>query len=176
MIETERLILRPAEERDRAGLRAQCADPEVMRYLLPVEDEAALQALIDRLAGYQHSHGFTFWTMERREDGAFVGLCGLKPGAPDTPIENMLEIGWRIGRDFFGQGYAREAAQAVLDWAWANTNFDEVVAITVPANTASWGLMERLGMTRDLAMDFDHPLVPDDSPLKRHIMYRIARP
>ena len=176
MIETERLIMRPWEDRDRAVLRAQCDDPEVMRFLLPVLDDAAFETMLGRLAGWMTDHGFTFWILERREDGAVMGMCGLKPGAPDTPIENMVEIGWRLGSDYWGQGYAREAAQASLDWAWANLDAPEIVAITVQANRASWGLMERLGMTRDVGGDFDHPLVPEGDPLRRHILYRIARP
>ncbi|MDB5705012.1 MAG: GCN5-related N-acetyltransferase [Sphingomonas bacterium] len=176
MIETERLIMRPWEDRDRAVLRAQCDDPEVMRFLLPVLDDAAFETMLGRLAGWITDHGFTFWILERRDDGVVMGMCGLKPGAPDTPIENKVEIGWRLGSDFWGQGYAREAAQASLDWAWANLDTPEVVAITVQANKASWGLMERLGMTRDVDGEFDHPLVPEGDPLRRHILYRIARP
>jgi RimJ/RimL family protein N-acetyltransferase len=176
VIETERLILRPWEERDRAVLRAQCDDPDVMRFLLPVPDDAAFEAMLGRLTGWLADRGFTFWLLERRSDGVVLGICGLKPGAPGTPAENKVEIGWRLGGEHWGRGYAREAAQASLDWAWANLDTDEVVAITVEANGASWGLMERLGMTRDRDNDFDHPLVPEGDPLRRHIIYRIARP
>lgn len=176
VIETERLIVRMVEPRDRAALWDQCRDPAVMQYLLPVVDEAALDAMIARMHASQAEHGFAFWIVERRADGAFLGICGLKPGAPDTPIEGALEIGWRFSQAYWGQGYAREAAQATLDWAWAHLSAPQVVAITVPGNTASWGLMERLGMHRVVDGDFDHPLVADGSPLKRHIQYRIDRP
>ena len=176
MIQTERLILRPWEDRDRSVLRAQCDDPDVMRFLLPVEDDAAFEAMLGRLSSWHKDHGYTFWVLERRADGVVLGICGLKQGAPDTPIENMIEIGWRLGSAHWGQGYAREAAQASLDWAWANLDVDEIVAITVQANGGSWGLMERLGMTRDIGGEFDHPLVAEGNPLRRHILYRIARP
>ncbi|WP_010164094.1 GNAT family N-acetyltransferase [Sphingomonas sp. PAMC 26617] len=176
MIETARLTLRLVEPRDKAALWAQCCDPEVMRYLLPVADEAALDAMMARMHASQQEHGFAFWIVEHRNDGALLGICGLKPGAPDTPIEGVLEIGWRFSRPFWGRGYAREAAQATLDWAWANLPAPQIAAITVPDNAASWGLMERLGMHRITDGDFDHPLVADDSPLKRHIQYRIDRP
>jgi RimJ/RimL family protein N-acetyltransferase len=177
VIDTERLILRPYEDaRDRATMRAMCDDPEVMRYLLPVPDDAAHDAMIMRMEGYLAEFGYTFWTVERRADGAILGVCGLKPGGPDTPIAGLVEIGWRFAREHWGRGYAREAAQASLDWAWANLECAQVVAITVQRNAASWGLMERLGMIRVAGGDFDHPLVPDDSALKRHILYRIDRP
>lgn len=174
--ETDRLILRPSEPRDRAAIWAQLRDPAVMRYLLPVADDAAYDAMIARFEYYQATHGYTFWVIERRGDRAAIGICGLKPGAPDTPIEGLVEIGWRLAREAWGQGYAREAAQATLAWAWANLATDRIFAITVPDNTASWGLMERIGMTRVAGGEFDHPLVPDGSPLKRHVLYAIDRP
>ena len=177
MIETDRLILRPYDDvRDRAAMRAMCDDPEVMLYLLPVPDDAAHDAMVARMDGYLRDFGYTFWTVERRADGMILGVCGLKPGGPDTPIAGMVEIGWRFARAHWGQGYAREAAQASIDWAWANLETARVVSITGPGNTASWGLMERLGMTRVVDGDFDHPMVADDSPLKRHITYHIDRP
>ena len=120
----------------------------------------------------QAEHGHCFWAIERREDAALLGLCGLLP--PRPPLEH-IEIGWRLGRAFWGKGYAREAAAASLAWGWRNLATDTIDAITVPANTRSWGLMERLGMHRVAGGDFDHPAVPDGSPLKRHILYRIAR-
>lgn len=176
MIETERLILRRWEERDRATFHAHCSDPEVMRYLGPLQSREETDAQLDRQNGFLDAHGFCFWAVERRADAALVGFCGLKPGAAGTPIEHDVEIGWRLGRDHWQQGFAWEAARASLDWAWANLDAPGIAAITSPDNAASWGLMERLGMTRDAAGDFDHPAVPADSPLLRHITYRIARP
>ncbi len=69
-----------------------------------------------RQNGLQSAHGYCFWIVERREDGAMLGFCGLKPGPADTPIEGRVEIGWRLRADAWGKGYAREAAQASLDW------------------------------------------------------------
>lgn len=176
MIATERLLLRRWQDRDRPALRAQVADPAVMRYLLAIPDDAAFEVHLARLDQWQADHGFTFWVVERTADGAAMGVCGLKRGAPGTPIADQVEIGWRLGADYWGQGYAREAAQASLDWAWANLDTDRIWSITVPQNRASWGLMERLSLSRRHDLDFDHPLVADDSPLKRHITYVIDRP
>ena len=174
MIETERLILRRWEDRDRAPFHAMCSDPAVMEHLGPLLTREEADAAIDRQNGLVDSHGYCFWAVERREDGAFLGFCGLKPGAEDTPIEGDIEIGWRLARDHWGSGYAREAAQASLDWGWANLDAPAIAAITTPGNVRSWGLMERLGMARVAEDDFDHPKAPDW--LKAHITYRIARP
>lgn len=174
MIETERLILRGWKDSDLDPFAAMGQDPRVMITLGPLmsRDEAA--AAIVRLEGIREAQGMTFWAVERREDGAFLGFCGVKAGAEDTPIEGEIEIGWRLAHEHWGKGYAREAAQASLDWVWANLDAGHVAAITTPGNANSWGLMERLGMTRAPEDDFDHPkavghLIP-------HITYRIARP
>jgi RimJ/RimL family protein N-acetyltransferase len=175
MIETERLILRGWRDADRAPFHAMGNDPEVMRYLGPPMTREASDAAVDRQNALLGEVGHCFWAIERRSDGTFLGFCGLKPGPEGTPIAKQIEIGWRLRSDAWGQGYAREAAQASLNWSWANLDAQEIAAITVLANTRSWGLMERLGMRRDIAADFDHPALPEGNPLRRHITYRIAR-
>lgn len=93
-----------------------------------------------------------------------------------SPIEGEAEIGWTLHPDLHGQGLAREAAQAVLAWYWAHTDRNQLFAITTSGNTRSWGLMERLRMTRVPDGDFDHPKLADGDPLRRHITYVIRRP
>lgn len=175
MIGTERLILREWREADVAPFAAMGRDPDVMAYLGPLTDEAETRAAIERQRGFQARQGHCFWAVERRGDGAFLGFCGLKPGAAGTPIEGEVEIGWRLARHAWGQGHAREAAAACLDWAWAR-GMPRVTAITVPANVRSWGLMERLGMRRLPDLDFAHPALDADDPLSPHIVYAIDRP
>lgn len=176
MIETGRLMLRGWEPRDREPFAALGRDPEVMATLGPLLSREESDAMVERLAGIDAQHGHTFWAAERKADGTLIGFCGLVRGRPGTPIEGEPEIGWRLARAAWGQSYAREAAEACLGWAWATLPDPAVAAITAAVNARSWGLMERLGMVRDPAGDFDHPMVPDGSPLKRHVTYRIARP
>lgn len=176
MIETDRLTLRGWQDSDVAPFHAMCNDPDVMRYLGPplsLEDAAAART---RQNGILASHGYCFWAVERKADGAFLGFCGLKPGPEGTPIHGKVEIGWRLRREAWGAGYAREAAEASIAWGWANTDAPEILAMTNIGNVRSWGLMERLGMVRDLEGDFDHPAVPIGDPLRPHILYRIKRP
>ncbi|AJP71529.1 GNAT family N-acetyltransferase [Sphingomonas hengshuiensis] len=174
MIAIDRLLLRRWEDRDRAPFHAMCVDPEVMAHLGPPLSRAESDAAIDRQNGLYDSIGHCFWAVERRDDGAFLGFCGLKPGAEATPIEGEIEIGWRLARAHWGRGYAREAAQASLAWGWANLDVPRIAAITTPGNTRSWGLMERIGMVRAPHDDFDHPAAI--AALRAHITYRIARP
>jgi RimJ/RimL family protein N-acetyltransferase len=175
MIETPRLLLRRWRAEDAAPFHAMGQDAEVMRYLGPPMTLADCQDSIARQNDIADDYGRCFWAIERRADGAFLGFCGVKPGAAGTPIEGLPEIGWRLARAAWGQGIAREAAQACLEHEWA-LGTPQVTAITVLANIRSWGLMLRLGMRRDEAADFDHPALTSDDPLLSHITYRIDRP
>lgn len=176
MIETARLLIRPWRDSDRAPFAAMNADPEVTRYLGPLQARAQSDAMVDRQIALQRALGHCFWALERHADGAFLGFCGIKPGPDGTPIAGLPEIGWRLARAHWGLDYAREAAEACLRWACAERGWPGVYAITVRANAASWGLMLRLGMQRRLDMDFDHPAVPDGDALKPHLTYQASRP
>lgn len=175
MIETDRLILRPWQDSDIKPFEAMGRDLEVMRYIGRPWSVADVNAFVARQTGFAETTGSCFWAIERRADGSFLGFCGIKPGAAATPIEDRPEVGWRLMRAAWGQGYAREAAYACIRDAWMR-DVDHIVAITVPENARSRGLMERLGMRRLADGDFDHPAVADGSPLKRHLTYRLDRP
>lgn len=176
MIETARLLLRPWRDADREPMHRMGRDPAVMEFLGPLQDRLESDALIDRMIALQAQRGYCFWALERQNDAALIGLCGLKPGSAGTPIAGRIEIGWRLRRDAWGAGYAREAADACLQWAWKNLGSDRIYAITTAGNERSWRLMERLGMRRLPDLDFAHPNVPEESPLKPHVTYVTERP
>jgi RimJ/RimL family protein N-acetyltransferase len=171
-LETERLVLREWREADRHHFWQMTSDAEMMRYLLPLTREAS-DAAIDRQLAWQAGHGHCMWVAERKSDGRAIGYCGILP--PRAPMFEY-ELGWRLESAAWGQGFAREAAQATLAWTWANLDTTMVVAITHPENERSWGLMIRLGMTRNPAEDFDHPDVAEGDPLRHCVLYRISRP
>jgi ribosomal-protein-alanine N-acetyltransferase len=175
MIETDRLILRRDTPADRAALHAMWADPRVMADLGPVKSAADSEAALAKHASY-HPQGLGFWVVERRADGAVMGFCGLKPGAPDTPIAGALEIGWMLAVPYWKQGFAREAAAASMAWAWMNRDDAAIVAITSRQNAKSRALMVRLGMTHVPQLDFAHPLFAEGDPLRDTVTYRIDRP
>lgn len=176
MIETARLLLRPWREADVAPFHAMGQDAAVMRHLGPAMTIGDAEAAFGRAQQALAAHGTCFWAIERRDSGAFIGFCGVKPGPAGTPIAGLAEAGWRLAREHWGQGLAFEAASASLAHHWRTTGDATIHAITVPANAASRRLMERLGMTQRAGGDFDHPAVPDDSPLRRHVHYSIERP
>jgi RimJ/RimL family protein N-acetyltransferase len=177
MIETERLIIRRWRRSDRDAYLSTCNTEAVTAHLGGPASVEDIDAALARIATCQEEHGFSFWAVERRRDSALLGYCGLKiTDLPGTPVHGDVEIGWRLREDAWGQGYAREAAEAVLAWAWANLDCSRVVCFTIPANEPSWRLMERLGMTRRPNLDFAHPNFAADHPLSRHIAYVAERP
>lgn len=175
MIETARLILRPWRDDDRVPFAAMGADADVMQHLGPIMDRAGSDAVVDRLIALQAVLGHTFWAVERRDTSAFIGFCGLKMAPLGiTGLSGFPEIGWRLARSAWGQGFASEAARASLDWGWQK-GMTRIVAMTVPANTRSQAVMQRIGMQRRPDLDFDHPLLAADNPLRPHIVTEICR-
>ena len=156
-LETPRLRLRRWRPEDRAPFADLNNEPSVLRHLSPLTREG-LDAMLDRIDAHFAQHGWGSWAVEERTSGTLIGLCGLSAPA--------VEIGWRLSTHWQGQGLAREAAETCLDFAFAALGLDRVVSFTVPANRASWGLMERLGMTR--IAEFDHPSLPPEGFLAIH--------
>ena len=111
------------------------------------------------------------------EKGTWVwaGFAGLLRVRPDMPFAPAVEIGWRLWPSFWGRGYATEAARACLAFGFHRLGLKEIVSFTTPGNRRSWRLMVRLGMVRDGDGDFEHPALPDDHPLRRHVLYRLER-
>lgn len=157
---TERLIMRDWQAEDWDEQLRVTNTPNVMQWLGGPLDEAACVGLVARVNAWQASYGFCFWLVERAHDGGhlageMLGMCGLKRAdAPGSTVTGMMEVGWRLREEAWGHGYAREAASAALDLAFNRFGAEEVVALTVAGNAASWGLMKRLGMQRREELDY----------------------
>lgn len=171
--ETDRLILRDWREEDWPFFWEGTNTPGVMRWLGGVCDGAKRDAAQQRLLSYEREHGHTFWCVERRGDGAILGFCGLKRSNQAGGPLGMMEVGWRLREDAWGRGYAKEAATASLDLAFDRFDAEEVIAMTVQRNTASWGLMQRLGMRRRDDLDFDNAEFDKEDPVI--IVYSVDR-
>ena len=174
-IETPRIILRDWREEDIDPFHAICSDPVVMETLGPLMRRDEVADLVGRMHRMQSDQGHCFWAMERKEDAQLIGWCGIIRGRPGTSIHELPEAGWRMTPSAWGKGYVTEAALASVQWAFENLVDDAVWAITNTDNHRSRAVMERVGMAHDPRLDFDHPDVPADSPLLRHVTYRIDR-
>jgi RimJ/RimL family protein N-acetyltransferase len=176
--ETARLRLRTWDEADRLRFYDVMNTPTVMRWLGGQQTIGEWSAGYERLLGYQRDFGFTFWIVERKDDDAILGFCGLKranaPGARE--ILGQIEIGWRLRDGAWGRGYAKEAAIASMDLAFDKFAAPRVIAVTAAGNEASQGLMIRLGMTRTPEFDFVDERFPPDSDVNPQIVFTIDAP
>ncbi len=179
-LESERLVLRSFTEADAAPMAGIDADPEVMRFYPSVRTRDETDAMIASIMATEAREGFSFMAADYRPTGEFVGLIGMS--VIGEPLRSTLkgrprvEIGWRFAKSFWGTGLAPEGARVLLDHAWSVLGLEEVVAFTFEGNQPSRRVMEKLGMTRDPDGDFRHTSLPEDHPISRHVLYRIARP
>ena len=173
-LRTDRLLLRQWRDDDLDAWAALNADPEVREFFPDVltrdQSEASLRYFRDELA----ARGWGWWAVELRATGELLGMAGLDPVDEEMPFTG-IEAGWRLARPAWGQGYATEAARAVLTYGFEVLDLPEILAIAVAANVRSHAVMRRLGMTHDPAEDFDDPTVPP-GPLRPSVVYRLRNP
>ena len=170
---TARLRLRGWREGDLEPLAAINADAEVTRHLGGPLSREQSDALVVGFVEHFDRRGFGLWAVEAvagRELAGFVGLSVPRFEAHFTPC---VEIGWRLGRRFWGRGLATEAAREALRFGFEEAGLVEIVSFTVPANARSRAVMERLGMRRDPGGDFEHPALPAGHRLRNHVLYRL---
>src|SRR5687768_2865008 len=174
MIETERLILRDWRDGDEALLHRHCNTEAVMRWLGGVQPFEKMKDAVARLVSYREDYGHTFWAVDRKADGEFLGFCGLKrANGFESSVTGEIEIGWRLREDAWGRGYAKEGALASLDFAFERLGAPRVVALTIAENQASRGLMKRLGMRRRADLDYTDPEWP--AGMNPVIVYELTR-
>jgi len=171
---TERLVLGTWSDQDAEGLLALSTDVEVMRHFPALATREQIEALVARHRDNLAAGRPGLYAVRVAETGSFIGFVGLATPSFDAPFMPCVEIGWRLRRDAWGHGYATEAARAALAHGFQTLGLDEIVSFTTVGNTPSIAVMRRLGMHTDPAEDFDHPSVPEDHPVRRHVLYRLS--
>ncbi len=156
----------------RQPIRAINQDQKVIEFL---RGSLTLKQVDDFIAAanlHQEKHGYTFWAAELKTSGELIGFIGLNYLDWQTNFTPATEIGWRLGLQFWGNGYATEGAMEALKYGFESAKLKEIIAITVPQNIRSIHVMEKIGMMRDLQGDFDHPKLPQSHKLRKHVLYR----
>jgi RimJ/RimL family protein N-acetyltransferase len=177
VLETARLRIRNWRETDRPLFAEINADPKVMEFFPRRRSRQESDALMDEVRQRISETGLGFFALALRDTDEPIGFLGLartdlEPFLPDGTVE----IGWRLAVRFWRQGYVTEASQAMLRHGFEKHGLAEIVSFAVASNTRSTGVMQRIGMRRDPARDFEHPRVPDTAPqLKHHVLYAISR-
>jgi len=175
-LRTERLLLRRWRPDDREPFARLNADPRVAEFLPGLLSRQESDALADRIEAHFEAHGFGAWAVEIPGATPFAGFVGLTVPRFQAAFTPCVEIGWRIDADHWNRGYATEGARAALEIGFRSLQLQEILSFTVPANVRSRRVMEKIGMTCSPGDDFDHPMLPDGHPLRRHVLYRLTRP
>jgi RimJ/RimL family protein N-acetyltransferase len=173
-LRTNRLLLRRWLPADRAPFAELNADPRVVEYLPAALSREESDAFAARIEAHFDERGFGLWAVEVPGGVAFAGFVGLSVPRFEAHFTPCVEIGWRLARQQWGRGYATEGARAALAFGLDVLQLGEIVSFTVPGNLRSRRVMERIGMTHHPADDFDHPALPEEDPLRPHVLYRIA--
>ncbi|MDE1171566.1 MAG: GNAT family N-acetyltransferase [Verrucomicrobium sp.] len=177
MIRTPRLLLRPWRESDLEPYAALNADPAVREFLGPPLTREQSDFEARRTQGHLERYGFGFWAVEIPDEASFIGFVGLMHCfLENVPFLPAVELAWRLARPHWGKGYATEAAQYALQDGFGRVGLAEAVAFTFEGNKRSRAAMERLGMARNPAEDFNHPNLAAGHPLRPHVLYRLSQP
>lgn len=176
MLVTERLMLRPWWDDDFERLAAIHADDAMMRTLgSGAMTRVQSDLWLTRLLADAMRDGFGPWAVEAPRVAPLIGVVGLGQAGSHQPFAPAVEVMWRIGRPWWGRGYAVEAARAAIADVFETRAPAEVVATTAAINTQSRRVMEKLDMTWDPAEDYNHARIAPDHPLSRHVVYRLRR-
>ncbi|MBH0085653.1 GNAT family N-acetyltransferase [Psychrobacter sp. SCQQ22] len=173
MIETERLYLRQWRASDFAIFAEMNADLDVMKYFPKLLSPKVSDAIANKCSQLINDKGWGFWAVSLKETDSFIGMVGLNEAHADMSFAPAVEIAWRLHKDYWGQGYATEAARASLNFAFDTLGFDEVVAFTAVINEHSQLIMQRIGMS-NTQENFYHPMLDSNHRLAEHVLYKIT--
>ena len=174
LLQTARLRLRRWTQDDWAPFARINSDPEAMRHLPGTLDEARSFAWARRIDAEFSERGHGLWAVELAKPAAFIGFAGVTAVPFEAAFTPAFEIGWWLAREHWHQGYATEAAAAVLDDAFSRIVFSEILAETSALNAPSLRVIRRLGMKPHPTPEFAHPWLAADHPLSRHLLYSLT--
>ena len=171
MLTTNRLVLRQWKNEDKESLIQINQNPRVMQYYPNLLTPTETLKFIENESRFLQEYNWGYWALELKSTGDFLGFIGLKEEKTMFDFSPCVAIAWRLNDDSWGNGYASEAAEIVLRYAFEYLNFVEVVAFTAINNTRSEDLMKHLKMTK--IKEFSHPLLDERDPLSMHVLYSI---
>lgn len=173
MIETVRLRLRQWRTEDYAPFAAMNTHPQVMEYFPKLLTRAESDAFINKMKSIIETQGWGFWAVELKHNQQFIGFVGLHDQPTQFSFSPCVEIGWRLDQAYWGQGYAPEAAEAALAFAFDQLKLNKVVAFTTLENAKSQAVMRKLQMKK--VSEFQHPALALNHPLSWHVLYEILK-
>ena len=173
-LSSSRICLRRWRDEDREPFAGMNSDARVMEFFWGRLSRVESDAMVDGIQRNFSEHDFGLWAIEVPGVAPFIGFAGLTWVRFSAHVTPCVEVGWRLAFEHWGHGYATEAARLALGYGFGTLSLSEVVSFTSATNHRSRAVMERLGMRRDPAEDFDHPALPESHPLRRHVLYRLS--
>jgi len=174
VLRTQRLVLRGWRDADRDPFAALNADLTVMELFPATLTRSESDAMVDMILDRWGTGRPSLWAVEVAGGAPFIGFVGLLEPSFSAAFTPCVEVGWRLADEHWGRGYAAEAAAAALTHGFETRGLDEIVSFTSVGHSRSRRVMEKLGMSHDPADDFDHPNLPLDHPINRHVLYRLT--
>lgn len=172
-LETSRLQLRDWEETDLESFSRLNADEQVMKYFPKTLSAEETNVFYKSIISEFKEYGFGLYAVEVKENKEFIGFIGFHRATLEADFTPCIEIGWRLKREAWGKGYATEGAAACLQYGFNKLGFNDVYSFTADVNNPSKKVMIKIGMS--FIKIFSHPNVEKDSPLNKHVLFRIKQ-
>ena len=172
-LETERLILRQWKDSDYPLFAEMSSDPVVMEFYPSTLSREESDAMANKIKGLIADQSWGFWAVERKKDQEFIGFVGLHKPTYELPVTECVEVGWRLRKEYWGKGYATEAAKEALRFGFETLKLKEIYSFASVLNKRSWAVMERLNMS-NTGNNFEHPSIPKGHSLREHVLYKIT--
>jgi len=172
--ETKRLLLRQWRQADKAPFAQINADKRVMAFFPRRLSKVESDVWVENAQFHIETQGWGFWAVETKQQRQLIGFVGLRRPTIDLPFNPCVEMGWRLGYEYWDYGYATEAAQQAIKVGFERLNLPKIVSFTALKNLRSQAVMRRLGM-QAANTTFMHPQLPTDSALREHCLYELSQ-
>ena len=175
ILKTDRLLLRTWCNDDLIPMYQINQDPLVMEYFPSLCDWEDTKKFVTKINQHHQKNGFSLYAVELKKTGEFIGFVGLSIPEFEAHFTPCIEIGYRLSSQHWGKGYATEAAQTVLDYAFNELKLNKIVSFTSILNKKSIRVMEKIGLKKVKEGNFYHPCLPQDHKLSLHVLYTITK-
>lgn len=170
---SERLGFRTWKKEDIEEFAKLNSDEEVMEHFPDVLSIKEVENLIDKLQNHYTTHGYTYYATEILETQEFIGMIGLAFQQYQTEFTPAIDIGWRLKKESWGQGYATEGAKRCVEYAFNELEIPKIIAVCTVQNKKSENVMKKIGMIKK--GEFNHPAMANNPKYERHVCYEIGR-
>lgn len=170
IFESKRLGFRLWSEDDKLPFAKMNSNIEVMEFMPKLLSFDESNEFISRIKNHFDSYGYGLWAVDIKETGKFIGFIGFSHANFESDFTPCIEIGWRLDRESWNNGFATEGAKECLKYGFEVLNFKDIFSFTSKINYRSINVMEKIGLCK--SRDFNHPKLENGNPLRPHVLYQ----